>query len=52
LSNLINFRLKNAVGSQLKVNGYEVTILIDICSAIIDANLAGDFETGENINER
>lgn len=44
LSNPINFRLKNAGGSQLKANGYEVTILIDICSAIIEANRAGDFD--------
>lgn len=43
LSNPIPFRRNAAGGSQSTTNGYEVTILVDICSAIIDANRAGVF---------
>lgn len=39
----IKFRRNNAGGSQSDTNGYEATLLIDICSAIIDANRAGVF---------
>ena len=37
----IKFIRNNAGGSQSETNGYEATLLIDICSAIIDANRAG-----------
>lgn len=43
LSSPIPFRRNDAGGSQSTTNGYEVTILVDICSAIIDANRAGVF---------
>lgn len=43
LSKPIKFKRNNAGGSQSTANGYEVTILVDICSAIIDANRAGVF---------
>lgn len=43
LSNPIKFIRKDAGGSQSTTNGYEATLLIDICSAIIDANRAGVF---------
>ena len=43
LSSPIPFKRNAAGGSQSTTNGYEVTILVDICSAIIDANRAGDF---------
>lgn len=33
----IPFRRNSAGGSQTKTNGYEATLLIDICSAILDA---------------
>lgn len=39
----IKFYRNDAGGSQPITYGYEVTILVDICSAIIDANRAGDF---------
>lgn len=39
----IKFCRNAAGGSQPITYGYEVTILVDICSAIIDANRAGDF---------
>lgn len=39
----IKFKRNNAGGSQSTTNGYEVTLLIDLCSAIIDANRAGVF---------
>lgn len=39
----IKFKRNNAGGSQSITNGYEVTLLIDICSAIIEANRAGVF---------
>lgn len=38
------FKRNNAGGSQSTANGYEVTLLVDICSAIIDANRAGVFD--------
>lgn len=44
LSNPIKFKRNNAGGSQSTANGYEVTLLVDICSAIIDANRAGVFK--------
>lgn len=43
ISNPIKFLRHDAGGSQSTTNGYEVTVLIDICSAIIDANRAGEF---------
>lgn len=43
LSNPVKFRRNDAGGSQSTTNGYEVTLLVDICSAIIDANRAGVF---------
>lgn len=39
----IKFCRKDAGGSQPITYGYEVTLLVDICSAIIDANRSGDF---------
>lgn len=44
LSKPIKFKRNNAGGSQSAANGYEVTLLVDICSAIIDANRAGVFD--------
>lgn len=44
LSKPIKFKRNNAGGSQSTANGYEVTLLVDICSAIIDANRAGVFD--------
>ena len=44
LSNPIKFKRVDAGGSQSDTNGYEVTLLVDICSVIIDANRAGDFD--------
>lgn len=44
ISNPIKFRRNNAGGSQSDTNGYDVTLLIDICSVIIDANRAGNFD--------
>jgi len=46
LSSPIKFRRNNAGGSQSTTNGYDVTLLIDICSAIIEANRAGIFDNG------
>lgn len=43
LSNPIKFVRNDAGGSQSDTNAYEATLLIDICSAIIDANRAGTF---------
>ena len=48
LANPIKFQRVDAGGSQASTNGYEVTLLVDICSAIIDANRAGVFNN-ENI---
>ena len=39
----IRFKRNTAGGSQPITYGYEVTLLIDICSAIIDANRVGRF---------
>ena len=36
-NNPIQFRRNNAGGSQSVTNGYEATLLIDLCSAVIDA---------------
>ena len=44
ISNPIQFKRNNASGSQSITNGFEVTLLIDICSAIIEANFAGEFD--------
>ncbi len=44
IENPISFARNNAGGSQSTTNGYEVTILVDICSSIIDANRAGIFD--------
>ena len=38
ISNPIKFRRNNAGGSQVATNGYDVTLLVDICSAILDAD--------------
>lgn len=43
INNPIKFYRNNASGSQPITYGYEVTLLVDICSAIIDANRAGIF---------
>lgn len=43
INNPLKFMRNNAGGSQSATNGYEATLLIDICSAIIDANRTGDF---------
>lgn len=44
LSKPVKFKRNNAGGSQSTANGYEETLLVDICSAIIDANRAGVFD--------
>ena len=38
INNPIKFRRNNAGGSQVATNGYDVTLLVDICSAILDAD--------------
>lgn len=43
INNPIRFIRNNAGGSQLATNGYEATLLIDICSVIIDENRTGNF---------
>lgn len=43
INNPIQFVRNNAGGSQLATNGYEATLLIDICSVIIDENRTGNF---------
>lgn len=43
LSNPIRISRNDAGGSQSATNEYEATLLIDMCSAIIDANRAGVF---------
>lgn len=43
ISNPIKFKRPDAGGSQSTTNGYEVTLLIDICSLIIDKNRAGEY---------
>ncbi len=47
LSSPIKFQRIDAGGSQSSANGYEVTLLVDICSAVIDANRAGVFNNDE-----
>lgn len=44
LASPIKFSRNDAGGSQSATNGYEATLLIDICSAIIEANRAGVFD--------
>lgn len=51
LKNPIPFKRGNAGGSQSITYGYEVTLLIDICSAIIDANRAGDYDNNEIVTK-
>lgn len=41
LLNPIKFKRRNAGGSQSITYGYEATLLIDLCSAVIDASRAG-----------
>lgn len=48
INNPLKFLRNNAGGSQSTTNGYEGTLLIDICSVIIDANRAGIYND-ENI---
>lgn len=43
ISNPIRFTRNNAGGSQSITYGYEATLLIDICSTIIEQNRAGNF---------
>ena len=43
----IKFYRRNAGGSQSETHGYEGTLLIDICSEIIDQNRAGIFNDTE-----
>lgn len=43
LESPLKFKRNRAGGSQSVTYGYDATILIDICSAIIDANRAGDY---------
>lgn len=43
VNNPIKFSRKNAGGVQSSTYGYEVTLLIDLCSAILDENRAGRF---------
>lgn len=47
INNPIKFQRNNAGGSQSVTYGYEGTLLIDICSTIIDANRAGIFNDAE-----
>lgn len=47
INNPIRFIRNNAGGSQLATNGYEATLLIDICSVIIDENRTGNFNDVE-----
>lgn len=47
INNPIKFKRNTSGGSQPITYGYEVTLLIDICSAIIDANRAGRFNEPE-----
>ncbi|MBX3163978.1 MAG: hypothetical protein KF900_05815 [Bacteroidetes bacterium] len=42
LNNPIKFQRPQAGGSQSSTYGYEVTILIDICDSILEANKTGD----------
>lgn len=43
INNPVKFTRNNAGGSQAVTYGYEATLLIDICSAIIDANRTGEY---------
>lgn len=45
------FKRGNAGGSQSTTYGYEATLLIDICSAIIDANRAGVYSNTEIVSK-
>lgn len=44
INNPIVFKRIGAGGSQSKTYGYDVTLLIDICSVILDANRSGEFD--------
>lgn len=48
INNPLKFLRNNAGGSQSTTNGYEATLLIDLCSTIIDANRTGVYND-ENI---
>lgn len=43
-NNPIKFRRPNASGSQSETNGYEATLLIDLCDAIIEASKSRDLD--------
>lgn len=43
INNPVKFKRIDAGGSQSATNGYEATLLIDICSVIIDENRTGNF---------
>ena len=47
LNNPIPFKRNNAGGSQSITYGYEATLLIDLCNAIIDAGSVRQFEMNE-----
>lgn len=40
----IKFKRSGAGGSQSVTNGYEATLLMDVCCAVLDANRAGDYD--------
>lgn len=44
INNPIKFKRPTASGSQSSTNGYEVTLLIDICDAILEANKTGNIQ--------
>lgn len=50
LESPVKFRRNSAGGSQSMTYGYDATILVDICSAIIDANRAGDYSDVSIVN--
>lgn len=43
INNPLKFIRNNAGGSQSTTNGYEATLLIDLCSTIIDENRTGNY---------
>ncbi len=49
IANPIIFRRKNAGGSQVDTFGYEATLLIDICTAVIDAHRANVYNDAKII---
>lgn len=44
INNPLKFIRNNAGGSQSTTNGYEATLLIDLCSIIIDENRTGNYD--------